>query len=528
MKLKEPDIPFLESVFDSIGEALILVDERFKIVYCNNASERIFGYSEDEMAGADLRILIPDQHHKAHEAHQKNFLKAPRHRPMGKGLEVSAKRKDGNTFPIEVSLNHFIREGKRYVVALITDVTERREIEDKLQHYTKNLEQIVEEKTAGLKSAIKDLEEQVQEREEAERALQESQGLYRIIARNFPRGTISVIDGDWKYLFIEGQELFRLGVTSESLIGTDYASRLQPSLRESTIEALKPVFDGESKRIDIKHKANIYVLSAVPLKDKVGKVEKIMIVEQNVTDQKKAEQNVKNALKKEIELGEMKSRFVSMASHEFRTPLSTILSSVFLTEQYIQREEGQKASGHLNKIRQTVKILTEILNDFLSLGRLEEGKIKIDSSEFDLRDFLEELVEEMSGISKPGQTIDAKFNLTAKTVHLDQKILRNILQNLFSNAIKYSPEGKEIFLRAILENGTLKIEVEDQGQGIPDEDKKHIFTRFFRAKNASNIQGTGLGLNIVQRYAELLGGVVAFESKENQGTVFQVQIPIKE
>ncbi len=526
MILEDQNIDFLEAVFESIGEAMILVDDAFEIAYANKATEKIFGHPRNELLGQKLSILIPKEFHKRHKEHQKSYMENPVRRPMGRGMELYGKRKDGESFPIEVSLNHFRNGSRKYVVALVTDVTERHEIQQKLKHYAKNLEQMVDEKTSDLKEAITELEQEVREREEAERALAESQELYRIIARNFPKGTISVIDKDFKYVFIEGQELFRLGVTSESLLGTNFSSRLQPSIRESTLEALKPVFKGEPKRIEIKHKNSYYLLLSVPLKNKKGEVNRIMIVEQNITEQKKAEDDVKNALKKEIELGEMKSRFVSMASHEFRTPLSTILSSVFLAEKYADKGDSEKSSEHLKKIRQTVKILTEILNDFLSLGQLEEGKINLDPVPVSLKEFFDEIVEEMKGISRKGQRIESKLNLADPEVVVDQLILRNILQNLFSNSIKYSPEGSTIFFRVELKNGSLKMEVEDQGMGIPEEDKKHIFTRFFRAKNAGNIQGTGLGLNIVHKYAQLLGGDISFKSSEKKGTVFQIQVPV--
>jgi PAS domain S-box-containing protein len=529
LNLSHQSLEFFKSIFESLGEGLLLFDDSFRVIYSNDAAQNIFGYSKQEFRGSELKLLIPDDLKKIHLGHTESYKKNPHSRAMGIGIELSGKTKSGKSIPIEVSLNYFSKDSTTYVVALITDISERRDIQEKLKHYTRNLELSVNEKTANLKAAVEDLKMQIKERKETERALAESQELYRIIARNFPKGTISVIDKELKYVFIEGQELFRLGITGESLIGTNFGDRLQASIRKSTIEALKPVFKGKSQKIDLKLKKNHYVLNAVPLTDKnKKKADKIMIVEQNVSEQKEAEQNIKNALKKETELGEMKSRFVSMASHEFRTPLSTILSSVFLVEQYSSKGEEKKVREHLKKIRQKVKNLTEILNDILSLGRLEEGKIQIDRSKFDINSFLQEIVSEMKGISKPGQKILTRFDLKRKSVFSDQNILRNILQNLFSNSIKYSPEGATIVLDARMKNGELSIIVEDQGMGIPDEDQGHIFTRFFRAKNASNIQGTGLGLNIVQKYAHILGGSISFRSKEKKGTKFYIHIPVKE
>ncbi len=523
--MKNSSIELFESIFQSLGEGLFLFDQELGIRYANKAGEKMFGYKKGELIGEKLEVLIPEGARKKHVGHQNGFLKNPHARPMGQGMELKGRKKSGKEFYIEVSLNHFSAPEGNFIVALTTDVSDRKAIQEKLKDYARNLESMVDQKTKDIQEMVIDLQKEVDERKEAEQSLEQSQELYRIIARNFPRGTISVIDKDLKYVFIEGQELFRLGVTSESLLGTPFPDRLQESIRKSTIEAILPVFDGETKKVDLKIKDNEYLLNAVPLKGKGKKVDRIMIVEQNVTEQRRAEENIKNALAQEMELGEMKSRFVSMASHEFRTPLSTILSSVYLAEQYGEKGQIEKSNEHLNKIRGMVKNLTEILNDFLSIGRLEEGKVRVEAEEFELGEFFQELVDEMQGISKEGQRIIFNNSLNGKSWTLDKKILRNILQNLFSNAIKYSDPGKEIFFQVSTNGEELFLEVEDQGMGIPKEDVGHIFTRFFRASNASNIQGTGLGLNIVSRYVELLDGKVEFNSSEGKGTKFQLRIP---
>ncbi len=240
---------------------------------------------------------------------------------------------------------------------------------------------------------------------------------------------------------------------------------------------------------------------------------------------KKAETDAKKSLERERELNDLKSRFVSMASHEFRTPLSTIKSSASLIEKYEALDQTDKRLRHVGKIKNSIDHLNDILDDFLSLARLEEGKISTDYSQIDILGLLKEVTEEMDSLLKEGQHIDCKTSFN-RMIQSEPKVIKNILINLLSNAIKYSPENSQITINANYEDGFLLIDVTDQGMGIPEEDQSDLFERFFRAKNAQNIQGTGLGLHIVQKYVDLLNGIITFESKENQGTTFSVKIPI--
>jgi signal transduction histidine kinase len=240
-----------------------------------------------------------------------------------------------------------------------------------------------------------------------------------------------------------------------------------------------------------------------------------------------SKEEIRRAYEKEKELGELKSRFVSMASHEFRTPLSTILSSISLIEEYSSPTYADKRTKHIERIKGNVKNLTEILNDLLSLGRLEEGKIEAVPSQFDVKEFSEEVTEDMQAVAKEKQQINYSHSGKATVVFLDKKLLRNVMFNLLNNAIKYSFENGEIDFSTSLKDTKLTITVADHGIGIPESDKPHLFDRFFRARNATNIQGTGLGLNIVKRYIDLLGGTIDFTSEVNKGTTFTVTLPAK-
>ncbi|RYY35025.1 MAG: PAS domain S-box protein [Sphingobacteriaceae bacterium] len=239
-----------------------------------------------------------------------------------------------------------------------------------------------------------------------------------------------------------------------------------------------------------------------------------------------AKEEVSQSLEKEKELGQLKSRFVSMASHEFRTPLSSVQLSAVLVEKYAQQFDNANISKHINKIKNSVNNLTGILNDFLSLEKLEAGKIEAQYSTFDIVKFAEEITEEMQLVAKQNQNIIYQHTGTKSVVSLDQNLLKNCIINLINNAIKYSGEDTFIEFNSEITKKGLSITIKDNGIGIPESDQKHLFEAFFRAHNTGSIPGTGLGLNIVTRYVGLMNGEIKFESNVNQGTIFILTFPI--
>lgn len=230
------------------------------------------------------------------------------------------------------------------------------------------------------------------------------------------------------------------------------------------------------------------------------------------------------SLEKEKGLGLLKSRFVSMASHEFRTPLTSILSSANLIGRYEEKEQNDKRMKHVNRIASSVKNLTSILNDFLSLEKLESDKLNFEPVLLDFEEFVESILDEINLIAIDNQNIIFHHSGN-KEVQIDEHLVKNIMINLLSNAVKYSPKGKDVELITKNENGLLEILVKDKGIGIPKADHEHMFTRFFRATNVTAIQGTGLGLTIVKRYLDLMGGEIDFESEQYEGSTFRVKIP---
>lgn len=261
----------------------------------------------------------------------------------------------------------------------------------------------------------------------------------------------------------------------------------------------------------------------IELEQKVS--DRTKMLRETLAELEKSKAELSEALVSEKELSDLKYRFVTLASHEFRTPLSTILSSAYLLEQYT--DNSGKIEKHILRIKNAVAGMKSILEDFLSLGKLDEGLIEIRKEELTAelcRLEIQAALEEMEQMLKPGQKLQFKHTGNSNVI-MDRNLLRNIIMNLTSNAIKFSPDGSPVEVHANFMKKELEIIISDYGIGISEEDQEHLFERFFRGKNVSNIQGTGLGLHIIRNYLELLNGRITFKSTVNGGSTFIITIP---
>jgi PAS domain S-box-containing protein len=250
------------------------------------------------------------------------------------------------------------------------------------------------------------------------------------------------------------------------------------------------------------------------------------VLQEALNEIEKSRGELAEALEKEKELNELKSRFLSMASHEFRTPLTTIITSASLITEYPDSTQQDKRLKHVERIKSAVNNLNNILGDFLSLSKIEEGKVSAVIKEFDLPELVHEVKNEILGLCKQGQKLMISHKGDS-LVRLDPRLVKNILINLISNAIKFSEENKQIWVSTSATASLLKIEVRDEGMGISKDDMEHLFQRFFRGENATNIQGTGLGLNIISKYVELLNGYIDVKSDLDKGTTFTLNFPTR-
>lgn len=490
-----------KTIYDSATEGLIISNTKGIIEAVNLSIVNLFGYSQDELIGNTIDILIPKNVRADHHKNREKYYNNPTQRKMGAGRDLFGEHKNGLIIPLEISLNHFEIDNEKKILAMVTDITERKKIEHKIIQLNQELEERVEERTEKLN---------------------ESEKLHRLIAQNFPKGTINVFDRNLNYIFVDGEELVKMNIDSKSLIGSNYIDRLPIEIKDDVKSKLTTALNGTATTCEIKTRGQYYVLNAVPLSiDSEQKTTRLLVVEKNITQEKIAELKTLESLERERQLNELKSRFVSMASHEFRTPLSTILSSASLTQKYLDNKDFEKTEKHINRIKSSVGLLTSILNDFLSLSKLEENKVELNYCETNIEELLSEIFDDISNTNQKDISLEYT-HIGKKTCTTDPYFVKNISYNLISNAYKYTKS--EIKCTSKIEQKMISISITDNGIGIPKDEQKNLFTRFFRAKNATNIQGTGLGLNIVKHYLDLLNGTITFESEKGM-TTFNITIP---
>jgi len=365
-----------ETIFESVSEGIVVVDKAQMIVATNGAANEMFGYEKEELLEQPLNILIPQKHRHGHGDHFNRFVAHSDKRQMGRGRDLFGVTKEGVEFPLEAGLNPFTLNDEGFIMAIVTDITERK-------NYTENLERTVKERT----------------------------------------------------------------------------------------------------------------------------------------------QQLTEALTKEKELNDLKTKFLSLVSHEFKTPLSGILTSATLAGKYTQTEQQEKREKHLKTIRNKVKYLNNIINDFLSIERIESGKVNYKFSTFPLSKVINEVIYDANMLLKNGQKINYPTNIDEMLIEFDEKILELVLVNVIGNAIKYSGENTSVDIEVDADKSGLTILIKDHGIGIPEKEQKFIFNRYFRAENALLDQGTGIGLNIVKSHLENLGGYVTFTSIEGKGSAFMIQLP---
>ena len=407
------NIEQFEALFNYATIGIVVTDDKGQIINFNKFAEKQFEFTKDEVLGKTVELLIPSSVHEKHHRYREDYYQKPEVRVMGHGRDLFARKKDGITFPVEVSLSHYTISEHTFVIAFVIDITVRKKQEQTVLQQKHELER----GTIEIKSMNSELEQKISDRTKM--------------------------------------------------------------LREALAEL------------------------------------------------EKSKQELSEAFEAEKELSELKSRFVTMASHEFRTPLSTILTSAYLLDKYNELNPNPKIDKHVQRIKGAVGGMKGILEDFLSLSKLEEGLVQTKMEKVSAGAFEEDvntLIQEFDTLLKTGQKIYLSDSID-KDVWIDKSLVKNILINLVSNAIKFTNENAAITILSLLINNHLVISVTDSGIGISEEDQQHLFERFFRAKNAMNIQGTGLGLHIVSKYLELMNGRIELRSKINEGSTFTIYIP---
>ena len=515
MKQERRQNHLLTEILAECSDAVLMIDDDFEILFFNEAFEHLLQYDKGELKEKKLQNIIIEKL----PVDLKYDVGAPKN---GGPNEITAIQKDGNFIRLKIKskkIDFPDLSGTLYFF-------ENRSWENQEVENLKRENAALLGKQLGLEQLIDD---QIEITKVAEGEAVASKNIASQIARNFPNGFILVLNKQTEILFAEGDAISQLGLNMVLKEGNilNRSSFFSEERKARIVKKINRTLSGEHLSFEVIFKDRYFAVNTAPLRDTQQQINSVVAVYNDISKQKEVEFSIQNALKKEQELNDLKSRFISVASHEFRTPLSAILTSAILIGKRNGDGEQEKREKYLGQIERNVQNLTVILNDFLSLGKLDEGKLVAIKERFDLISYVRLLINDTNINLKKDQSINFSSTLQEISVNMDAKLLNHILNNLLSNASKFSSETSVIDFKIEKKGENVVLQISDDGIGIPADDQKYLFERFFRTKNAANIEGTGLGLNIVKQYTDLMGGKVTFESTENEGTTFWVELPIE-
>jgi PAS domain S-box-containing protein len=372
------------------------------------------------------------------------------------------------------------------------------------------------------------------ERKQGEHALRESEEKFRALFEASSAGVM--LHDEHQYLEVNPATLRILGYDrSEDLIGKNPALTsppTQPNGESSAVVAQRHIEECKTKGsarfewVGRTAQGKDVPLEVILTRVEWGGKQLIQAVINNISDRKKAEAELLRSLAREKELSALKSSFVSMVSHEFRTPLGIILSSAEILDDYLEQLPPEDRKAQLDSIRKNTRRMAELMEEVLVLSRFDAGKMDCKPCPLDLAVLLRRIVDELLSITNRVCPIELSIPFGSNEAKVDERLLRHILTNLISNAVKYSPAGEPVALIAAQAGRELVLRIEDRGIGIPEEDRQWLFNAFHRCRNVGDRPGTGLGLVIVKKCVELHGGKITITSKVNQGTTITVILPV--
>lgn len=517
------------TLVENLSEGIIITDKDDTFIFVNPAAEKTFGVERGQLIGQTIepfikpetKVLVDDQNN------ERRAGKAGRY-------ELEIIRANGTKRWQTINSTPRFDDSGVFMGSFVifNDITERKSNEEANVLFSQFLERRINERTEALKRANAELKHEIAERKRIEEMLLQSGERLNSLLRN-SSDVITIVEenGDISYESPATEKVF--GFEPFERIGHSFLDRVHADDKDAVRSFLHDVIHQPDaiRTIEFLHrsdKKNDYEWIEVTASNQLhnAAVGGIVLNSRDIATRKAAEQELKRALQQEKELGDLKSRFITMVSHEFRTPLTVINSSAEILHLSAGKMPVEKQNMHLERMMASSGRIEQMLNDVLLLARGEAGKTNAAFAALMLKEFCEEIVSELHAASGGEQRISVHFTSSAPSQPaLDEKLMRSIITNLLSNALKYSHAA--VLLDIDCTPSTITIRVEDKGIGIPGEDQKHMFEAFHRAHNALNIKGTGIGMSIVKYAVDAHGGTIDFTSIENEGTTFIVSLPFR-
>lgn len=517
------------TLVENLSEGIIITDAEDRFIFVNPAAEQTFGVGREQLIGQTIEPFIKPEM-KALVEEQNTERRAGK--PGRYELEII--RGNGTKRWQTINSTPRLDENGEFMGSFVifNDITERKSNEEANVLFSQFLERRINERTEALKRANAELKHEIAERKRIEEMLLQSGERLNSLLRN-SSDVITIVEenGDISYESPATEKVF--GFEPFERIGQNFLNRVHPDDQDAVRLFLHDVIHQPDAILTIEflhrsNKKNDYEWIEVTASNQLHNpaVGGIVLNSRDIATRKAAEQELKRALQQEKELNDLKSRFITMVSHEFRTPLTIINSSAEILHLGAGKMPIDKQTMHLERMMASSGRIEQMLNDVLLLARGEAGKTNAVFTSLALKEFCEEIVNELQSASGGEHRINVHFSSSVPSnPALDEKLMRSIITNLLSNALKYSTSS--ILLDVDCTSSAITIRVEDKGIGIPSEDQKHMFEAFHRAHNALNIKGTGIGMSIVKYAVDAHQGTIDFTSVENEGTTFIVRLPFR-
>jgi len=483
----------MRAILESAMDCMISIDETGRIIEFNVAAEKTFGHLYNDVIGTYLTdLIVPPRLRQTHAEGMQRYLTTRQPKIIGQRVELPAIHADGHEFPIEISIAPIELDDEIIFTAFLRDISEQKQAAEALRQSELRYRGVVDNQT-------------------------------EMVCRYRPDLTLTFVNNAYCNFFQKSHD---------ALIAHSFLNLLPPDQHDDArkhVDVLmrtRKAITREHRVLASTGKWHWQQWTDLAIMDPAGNVVELQGVGRDITPIKQAQIELQHALVKEKELNELKSRFVSMASHEFRTPLTTIVSTTSFLEMAQSRISPEKQLKRLQKIQSAAHSMTKLIDEVLTYGRAEADRLEFHPEWVNLHIFCIQLVEDIQAITLKHK-IQYQNNCPDVVMQLDEKLMRHILTNLLSNALKYSPDGDVVEFIIDCNANNIVMKVIDDGVGIPEADQEQLFQPFHRAKNTQHIAGTGLGLAITLKAVVAHGGNITYKSEINCGTTFTVVLPIE-
>ncbi|HRE56307.1 MAG TPA: ATP-binding protein [Candidatus Kapabacteria bacterium] len=510
----------LKSIIDNVLIGIVLVDAHtHSIVEANTAALTLIGSSQEDVLHKNIDNFLQFIDNEYIESNQSLVVR-----------EAALIKYDGVILPLMRSSTIVNLDGREYVVESFIDISERKEFEEKLHRVNLSLDEQVKKRTKELEKIVSRLESEISERNKIQQALFDSENMLSLIFDTVGIGLcLSDNGGDIIRINKEFGNIFDINEThcnQNNLLQMIQYQNVK-GWENLTIESFYDTVNGTTVEIQTPIKKKFIFITTSRLMREDNTIYYVTTVT-DITVQKEAEADILKLLVKEKELHDLKTNFISMISHEFRTPLTTILSYAQLLKKYRQQWSDEQHELYLDNIEIGVKRMTNLLNDALLIGQSQSGFLMFNPQECDVNKLVEDVIHDLIASYDFKREIQYSVDMIQKNVVIDEKLMRQVLYNLVSNSLKYSFPETVVEVKVSLISNQLHVVVKDKGIGIPEKylQEGRIFEAFVRADNVGNVSGTGLGMAIIKNAVDLQNGTIHVESTQNIGTKISVTIPI--